>query len=624
MSFANPWGLLGLFAIPTILVIHLFHRKYPPMQIAGLHLWSVDSYVKVAGRKRDRLPITQTLLLELLAALLITLLISQPRFGNIGRVSHWVVILDNSASMSAVPPGEESLRDQALAQLRDRVREEGTQNRFTVILTGRRPVMLAGPTVSWPQAQQSLENWKPHLPHHGFRSAWESVSQFGTDAGKVLFLTDRMPEKSVVIPQNMEIISVGQPMSNLAFTSARWSHPHGQTEGSIYYRLENFSKSTMKGNITGKQSDGSEFYQHAIDIPAGKAYVAEFSIPEGIGQLELKCTAVGDGLEADNNVTLLEPHPRTVKVGLSLGENVHETNLVKKVLQAVDDIEVTSDSSPHLLIGLAEVLPPSDRTLWWLGLGPWDRSKEGRKQAIDLSDQNPYLIEKRHPLVEGMLLGGVYWGGVQNVDLKLSPIISAGEHILLGQLQGTQTTGYFLNIDLKRTNLPSSPDLPIFISNLIEMRRRELPGLRRWNYRFLEDIRFRLPEESVETEEENLTLKLTHLDALNSDADSSGSSRELARTTIVELPPLERTGLYEIQDGEQSLGRFSVNFFDTEESNLLSLHTGHHESAEMTSESAFQFDQTYSWIVLLILLIMVMVILYNWFILRAKPHDILN
>ena len=79
MYFANPWGLLGLLALPAIAVIHLFHRRFPPLPIAGLHLWGVETRKESPGRKRERLPLTRTLLLELLAALLLTLLIADPR-----------------------------------------------------------------------------------------------------------------------------------------------------------------------------------------------------------------------------------------------------------------------------------------------------------------------------------------------------------------------------------------------------------------------------------------------------------------------------------------------------------------------------------------------------------------
>ena len=38
MEFANPLGLFGLLTLPAILAIHLFHRRFPPLLVAGLHL----------------------------------------------------------------------------------------------------------------------------------------------------------------------------------------------------------------------------------------------------------------------------------------------------------------------------------------------------------------------------------------------------------------------------------------------------------------------------------------------------------------------------------------------------------------------------------------------------------
>ena len=38
MIFATPWGLLALLAIPGIIAIHLFRRRFPVRPVAGLFL----------------------------------------------------------------------------------------------------------------------------------------------------------------------------------------------------------------------------------------------------------------------------------------------------------------------------------------------------------------------------------------------------------------------------------------------------------------------------------------------------------------------------------------------------------------------------------------------------------
>src|SRR5665213_2103967 len=99
MYFANPWGLLALLALPLIILIHMYHRRFPPLVVAGLHLWSSETQQNLAGRRRETLPVTRSLILELLAALLLAVVLGDPRFGDVDKVLHLVAVLDNSASM---------------------------------------------------------------------------------------------------------------------------------------------------------------------------------------------------------------------------------------------------------------------------------------------------------------------------------------------------------------------------------------------------------------------------------------------------------------------------------------------------------------------------------------------
>src|ERR1700722_9176542 len=120
MTFANPWGLLGLLALPAIVILHLYYRRFPPLLIGGLHLWGVQTQVRQAGRRRGRLPITASLLLQLVAAAVLSLVIAQPHLAESRRVEHLVVVLDNSASMQARPPEKISFRDAAVEEITKR------------------------------------------------------------------------------------------------------------------------------------------------------------------------------------------------------------------------------------------------------------------------------------------------------------------------------------------------------------------------------------------------------------------------------------------------------------------------------------------------------------------------
>ena len=190
----------------------------------------------------------------------------------------------------------------------------------------------------------------------------------------------------------------------------------------------------------------------------------------------------------------------------------------------------------------------------------------------------------------------------------MTPIISAGNLMLLSRLNGTQTTAYLLNLDLSKSNIAESPDWPILLSNLVEQRRDNLPGLRRWNYRMNEDVTFRLFEGVESDTAAERELKLEH----------NGSSKKLARTPIVELPQLVEAGIYTLRDGENEFAQFAVNFFDLEESTLKNLRPGHREPPIAAAPGGYELDTTLTLLLMLGIVLIIGLAFGDWFVLKAK------
>jgi hypothetical protein len=238
--------------------------------------------------------------------------------------------------------------------------------------------------------------------------------------------------------------------------------------------------------------------------------------------------------------------------------------------------------------------------LTWLGIGPIDPSDAARKKAKDIIA--PYLLEKRHALLDGVVLGGVVFGGAQVVSLEATPLVSAGQQLLLCRLSGTQTAAYLLNLDFARSNLAESPDWPILVKNLVEMCRDALPGLKRWNYRLNEEITFRL-DAGDRSGSDRLTLVF------------GGKTQPLARAPVVEIPPLQEAGIYEVRDGERSIGRFAVNFHDPVESNLSALGPGVRDAVSEPAPLSYRLDDPFSWLIAGGIAIILAAVLADWFVL---------
>ncbi len=496
MYFANPWGLLGLLAVPAILAIHFFHRRYPPLVIAGAHLWGIETEVQTMGRRWDRLPLSASLFLELLAAIFLSLLLSQPRLGILGNATHLVVVLDDSASMQAAAPNGKSFRDLAFEKLRERTADLPGGSRVTVILSGPLPQTLAGPAVPWAVAESRLADWQPSLPQHRFGPAWDRAAQFADKSGEMLFLTDHLPPESADIPGPLEVVAVGEALRNVAITTAEWTLDPSTNASRAYLRIANFSGATTLVDVEGRAKQ-REVFHRSVRVPAGGEEPLEVDIPKGTGLLTVKISAPADGLKLDNTVTLIEPQPRQVKVSVELPEESPALKVVREGLSILPAVKIVPPAESDLKIATANPLPGSERDLWWFGIGPIDRSEAAREKAIDV--RGPYILERRHPLVRGLMPGTLIWGGVQATPDMITPLISCDRTALLAQLEGTFTTGFLLNIDFERSQLQDSEDWPILLSNLVELRRDDLPGLHQWNYRLNETIEFRARRVRPET-----------------------------------------------------------------------------------------------------------------------------
>lgn len=603
MYLANPWGLLGLLGLPVIAFIHLYHRRFPPHYVGGLFLWVTDTEVRMPGRRLDRLPVTSTLILELLAALMLSLVLADPRFFEWDEVRHMVAILDHSASMQGQPDGDLSFRDAAIQELERRFAKLPRRSAVTLIRTGSTPLtLIRRGTIQ--EARTALEKWQPTAPRHRFAPAWEELGmQLVDESGSILFLTDELPDPKEV-PRNLEVVSLGRKLENVAFNAARWTFDSAAKKGTVFVRIHNYGVVPAECRLVVKSS-GQEVSSHPVLIPDNQAVALELPIPGGLGNLELVLDKEQDGLRFDNQIQLVEPQVRPVKVAIeSLPE--YPRKQIERVLNITPDIGITTAAQEsHLLFTNASQLPESKSSLWWVGLGPVSQAETDIKAARDL--EGPYLIDRRHPVVEGVSLGGVIWAGVQPMKFEMTPLISSGQSTLLGQLKGTQTTAFVMNIDLKRSNLVESPDWPVLINNLVEQRRDALPGLRRWNYRSGELVRFRLFAPPDRTPDSVVTLV------------SKDETRKIQRESLVEIGELNEPGLFELRDGEVSLGRFAINFFDPAESNLLNLRPGTIPAAETSTSSGIAADIPYTWALWIGTILILLLLFADWFVLKPNP-----
>ncbi len=102
IELAQPWGLLALASIPAILALYSLRPRRRTVHVATTELWREALGARRKGFGLQRLMRDLALLLLLLAALLASLALADPRWLGASRArGDTVVVIDVSASMQA-------------------------------------------------------------------------------------------------------------------------------------------------------------------------------------------------------------------------------------------------------------------------------------------------------------------------------------------------------------------------------------------------------------------------------------------------------------------------------------------------------------------------------------------
>ena len=106
MEFLNPIALLGLLALPLLLIPYLLRKKPRRFVFSSLLLF-MEGGVQASGRPWGRINLPPIFFLQLLLLALLMLALSEPVFSV--RPTNIAVVLDNSASMQTLEEGKTRL-----------------------------------------------------------------------------------------------------------------------------------------------------------------------------------------------------------------------------------------------------------------------------------------------------------------------------------------------------------------------------------------------------------------------------------------------------------------------------------------------------------------------------------
>lgn len=307
MEFLNPAALLGLFALPLLLIPYLVRRKPRRMVFSSLLLF-LEAGAN-SSRPLGRLRLPPIFFLQLLLLALLILALSEPVFSV--RPTSIAIVLDNSASMQTLEDGKTRMAiaaDKAVGI----ATELGTAGKIDLYTTtprlqrvGAAPLgaLEAGPAI---RSVQANDLGDPPMDYSEALGRLLRERQYQ----RVYLITDHPAGAQSAA---LRAISVGAPKANLALTAfnlRRSSLGSARLEASAAVR--NFSAKDEKIKITIR-SEGAELAAREVSVRADQSVEVNFDgLPERASyEAEIDPR---DALALDNRRFAAAPSSRNLRI----------------------------------------------------------------------------------------------------------------------------------------------------------------------------------------------------------------------------------------------------------------------------------------------------------------------
>jgi hypothetical protein len=476
------------------------------------------------------------------------------------------VVLDDSFSMLAGSP--DSPRSRADKALEEELRQRPPYSvRF--VLAGERPQALGEAVRGTPEALAQLDGWTCRAPAARLEEAAALAAEVGGEWARVLVLTDHAPE-SPPGKGRLQWWAFGRPLPNLAFVNAARSAADGGER--CLFEVANLSDDRRSATLVVEAGEPpTEVSRSALDLAPGAVHREVLRLKEAAGAVRAR---VGeDALEIDNAVTLLPATGKKVGVEVRVRDKALR-GIVERAVRAVKDARLDA-AAPDVVFTDAE-----------------DDSAAGNAWLVRLLAEKdaeaftgPFVLDRAHPLTDGLSLAGVVWGAGKAARLPGAPVVMAGNVPLLTDVEsaaGRHELHLRLRPDL--STLQDTPDWPVLVWNLLQWHASLAPGLTRPNVRLGEEPVLNLPPGTA-------SAAVTGPDGRTRKVPVQG------RRVVVRA---DDVGTYSIRTGEGQYA-FAANALSRDESDLRECATGHW--GDWLDDAALRLEyRSVSWVLLLLLL----------------------
>ncbi len=264
MTFLYPIGLLGLIAIPIIIIIYVLRSKYSEQTVPSTYIWHLsDKFLK---RKNPLSAITGliSLILQILTVTVISLAIARPIITLPGAAQEYCFVLDSSASMNTLE-GRETRFEKAKEEIIDVIKDSSDGSSYKLISVSDEAAVLFDGVKDKDSAISIVEEAEAGytaLSHEKLLSLMQSEFDSNTSA-QLYLVTDKSYKES----KNLEIISVGSSdTENYGIFDLKYSHMGGKLSATFNV-ISYVSDAELDVKLV---VDGADSAEKTVSVKAGE------------------------------------------------------------------------------------------------------------------------------------------------------------------------------------------------------------------------------------------------------------------------------------------------------------------------------------------------------------------
>ena len=456
MSLGAPLGLLTLLGLLPLIAAYFLRRKQPPRTVSALFLWRSPDQRAEAGPRFKRFSRELSLLLEMLALLAATAFLSDVRFGKQQVARQLMVVVDGGLSLRARVNGVPVYEKVKTAVAQKAESEQATA--LTILESGVRPTVLAGPQLETSRALASLEAWVPSQPSHDVLAALNLAREMSATVDQhIVFFTDGPPAEGVTLPANVEVISMGTALPNVAIISAQRRDENGTALLTVRIANNSQEKRTLPVRFEGETTQ-----THKLELA-----------PDATGVVRLTMKTAGDITVRLPDDALPEDSVLTLTA----------SPLAEVTVSVLDSLDAATQSALSRFLKIAPGIVQQSPSL--LTFGPPDSQATvtmGAKAPLK-SFVGPFFAQKNHPLLDDVQLGGAVWTAGTNPPGR--SLMSAGEVVLISEDDDGRL---HFNLDVSRSNVQKTVAWPVLLSNVVRQARLRREGFARRHLMLGEEV----------------------------------------------------------------------------------------------------------------------------------------